>query len=555
MKKEIYKDYLFILIFSILFSAGLVHEGLPIGHDLIYEITRIAEYSDSLKGGGFPVRWSANLEGGFGEPIFNFFPPLFLITSTIQILLGFSITTVIKGSIFFFTLAGGVGMYLFAREFYERNAALFCACVNIIAPYHLADVYVRNAYSEYTACSLAPFVFWAITIVCKENKFSSRSVFILTLFSTLFVLSHNLSLLMYAPLFAASFLLNFAVNRNWSSLLSLSVAGSVVFLLTAFYILPVLFEREFIQTWWLTIGQFDVFRNFATMGSLFGMSNWYSLTPFSLILIFIAVSVMVFKKEKINRALYVNLCLFLGFLVILLFLITSSSRFIWEAFPSMRLFQFPWRLLSPITFVICFLAGSIIYLIESYLKLFPKKEKETNYKFVLSVMILALLIVGPIFVFFFKGDFNKYIIMPDSQFTPENIRKENLRATVLYEYRPIWVREKSESLFGKGLVCSYPGSKIKVLKSSTTMRKYTVYLHKKSLMTANIHYFPGWKIYNNGIPVHFKTTKQGLIEFTLPAGTHHLKVIFEDTPVRKVGNLLSVLGLFAYGALVFKARN
>ena len=149
--------------------------------------------------------------------------------------------------------------------------------------------------------------------------------------------------------------------------------------------------------------------------------------------------------------------------------------------------------------------------------------------------------------------YSKYLIIEDGDFTSENIRKENLRSTVGFEYRPIWVREKSES-FWNGEVKdedSFPGSKIKVLKISTTMREYTVHLQKKCSMTANIHYFPGWKIYDNGIPVHFKTIKQGFMEFTLPAGTHHLKVIFEDTPVRKMGNFLSVLGLFAYGILLF----
>ena len=554
MKKEIYKDYLFILIFSILFSVGLVHKGLPIGHDLIYEITRVAEYSHSLKDNGFPVRWSANLEGGFGQPIFNFFPPLFLITSAIQILLGFSITGSIKSSILIFTLAGGIGMYLFAREFYGRNGGLIGAGLYIIAPYHFVDIYIRNAYSEYAACSLAPFVFWSITVVCKKRKFSSRAVFILTLFSTLFVLSHNLSLLMYMPLFTTFFLFNLALNKNWQSILSISVAGALVFLLTAFYTLPVLLEKEFVQIWQLTIGRFDVFRNFATVGSLFGMSNWYSLTPFSLILIFMAVSMMVFKKEKINRALYVNLCLFLGFLVILLFLTTSSSRFIWEAFPSMKLFQFPWRLLSPITFVICFLAGSIIYLRESYLELFPWKRANADSRFVLPVMILVLFAIG---VFFFSGKSSKYLIIEDGDFTSENIQKGNLRATIGFEYRPIWVREKSESpsQVGKGLVCSNPGSEVKVLKISTTIREYNVHLQKKCPVTANIHYFPGWKIYDNDKQINFKITTRGVMNFLLSAGTHHLKIVFENTPVRRIGNLLSVLGLLFFGILVFKARN
>lgn len=549
MGKRICSDYLLIIMLSLVFCVGLVHEGLPRGHDVLYEITRIAEYSHSLKNDGFPVRWSANLEGGFGEPIFNFFPPLFLITSAIQILLGLSISGAIKGSIFIFTLAGGIGMYLFSSQFYGRNGGLFAAFFYIIAPYHLVDIYIRNAYSEYTASALAPFIFWGIAFICRERNFSSRSILILTSVGALFVVSHNLSLLMYTPLFVAFFLFNFTLNRNWKSLLTIFLAAVLVFLLTAFYVLPVLFEKEFVQTWQLTIGQFDVLKNFSTLRSLFGMSNWYSLTPFSFILLLLILIAMIFKRKEFKKSVYTNLCLFIGFLLILLFLTTSSSRFVWETFPSLRLFQFPWRLLSPATFVICFLTGSIIYLREFYLTLFSKKEKK-NSMYVLPIMILVLFIVGTIFVLF-SADQSKYVIVADSKFTPENIRKKNLRATVANEYRPIWIKEKSKLTFGKGLLASCPDVEINAIKIHSTLREYTVYLHEKCQMTANVHYFPGWKIYDNGFPVHFLITNQGVMDFTLPAGTHQLKLILENTPVRTAGNLLSLFGLIIYGSLLF----
>lgn len=550
MEKRIYTDYLLITMLALVACVGLVSEGIPKGHDLTYEITRVSEYTNSLKSGGFPVRWAANLDGGYGEPIFNFFPPLFLIISAIQILLGFSISLAIKCSIFFFTLAGGIGMYLFAREFHGRNGGLFAACVYIIAPYHLVDIYIRNAYSEYTACSIAPFVFWGIALICKEKYINSRSILLLTTSGTLFILSHNLSLVMYVPILAVFFFLNCALNRNLNALISVSIAGAIIVFLTLFYIFPLLFEKEFIQTSQLTIQKFDVFKNFKSVVSLFGFSSWYSLTPLSLILFLLVVVVMIFKKGEINRKLYANLCLFLGFFLILLFLITPSSRAIWETFSFMRLFQFPWRLLSPVTLVLCFLAGSIILLRESYIKLFSRKEKNTNARIVLPVITFILFIIGAIFVSL-SGDQSRYVITTDSKFTPENIRRENFRATVANEYRPIWVKEKSELPFGKGIMCLDPNAEIKVIKISSTIRNYTVNLKNKCPIVANVHFFPGWKIYDNGISIHYKITKQGLMDFTLPPGTHHLKIVFENTSVRWAGNFLSILGLFMFGALLF----
>jgi hypothetical protein len=548
--EKVYPDYLLIATLSLVFCVGLVHEGMPRGHDLIYEITRVAEYTNSLKDGGFPVRWSKNLEGGYGEPIFNFFPPLFLIVSAIQIFLGLPVTLAIKVSIFFFTLAGGLGMYLLAKEFYNRNGALLAASIYIVAPYHIVDIYVRSAYSEYTACSIVPFVFWGIALVCQDKNFNSRSIVLLSTTGTLFALSHILSLLMYIPLLVIFFLLNMALNRNWKSLLSISLAGVLTFCLSAFYILPVLLEKEFVQTWQLTIGKFDILKNFATAGSLFGMSSWYSLTPLSLILFVLILAAMIFKKRRINKTLYANLVFFLGALVILVYMTTASSRAIWEAFPSMKIFQFPWRLLSPVTFVLCFLAGSITYLKESYVRLFPRAKNESDSMFVLPVVILGLFIVGAICVFFLLGNSSRYMIVHDTEFTPENIREKNLRATVLFEYRPIWAREKHVLPLGKGLVSSSSEAKIKQIKIRTRIREYKVSLPEKCTMTANVHYFPGWEIFDNGNPVNFRISTQGLMDFTLPAGTHYLKMVFKNTSVRKAGNFLSILGLLGFGGLV-----
>lgn len=549
-----YRDYLLIAIMSGIFCVGLAHKGMPIGHDLIYEVTRVAEYTNSLKNGGFPVRWSKNLERGCGEPIFNFFPPLFLTVSSIQILLGLSIVTAIKGSIFLFTFASGIGMYMFAKEFYNRG--LIVSCAYIFAPYHMVDVYIRNAYSEYAACSMAPFVFWGIALVCKERKIKSQLIFLLSASGTLFALSHNLSLLMYTPLFVIFFALNMILNRNWKSILSILVSGALAFLLSAFYILPVLLEKEFIQTWQLTIGKFDISKNFATLSSLFGMissEHWYSLTPFSLVLFALVLTVMIFKKKKINQVLYANLSLFIGFLVILLFLTTSSSSVIWKTFPSMKLFQFPWRLLSPVTFVICFLAGSIMFFENSFSRLPPREEKKDRFKFCLPITLFVMFAIGVICVFFFTRNSSRYVIMPDAEFSDENIQEKNLRATVLFEYRPIWVKENHELPLGKGLTSSYLGAKIEEIRSSTTISEYKVLLPEKAILTANIHFFPGWTIYNNGNPVSFKITAQGLMEFWLPPGTHNLKIVFENTPARLAGNFLSLLGLLGFGIIIFTA--
>src|SRR5690606_4278812 len=51
--------------------------GIPRGHDTVFELVRIAEYGRALQEGVFPPRWASNFFGGYGYPIFVYFPPLF----------------------------------------------------------------------------------------------------------------------------------------------------------------------------------------------------------------------------------------------------------------------------------------------------------------------------------------------------------------------------------------------------------------------------------------------------------------------------------------------
>jgi hypothetical protein len=155
-------DWLTIIIFSFIACVGLLPEGLPHGDDLSYELVRVAEYVHTLKAGGFPARWAANMASGYGEPIFNFFPPLFLSAAAGPVLLGSSIVSAIKIAILIFTTAGGVGMYLFASKFYGREGSLLAACLYIGAPYHVFDVFKSSFPGGCWRPPPLPSVFWPV---------------------------------------------------------------------------------------------------------------------------------------------------------------------------------------------------------------------------------------------------------------------------------------------------------------------------------------------------------------------------------------------------------
>jgi uncharacterized membrane protein len=273
-------DILLILVLTLLSCIFCFPKGMPEVPGLNNELTRIAEYVHSMQDVIFPVRWAANLDGGYGQPIFNFNSPLFLIVSSLQVLLGLSITQAVKGSVLLFTLIGGSGIYYFTQEFFGREGARIALIVFFIFPYRYVDLYIRAAYAEYTAFCLAPFVLWGLFLMAREKSFQMKSFLLVAIFGSLFILSHNLSLIMYSPIFILFFLVNIIIHKNWPSIIRGGLASLVVFSHTAFFLLPVLFEKKYIQHGLLLIGQMEYTKHFSNLSALFWFSKIYSLTPF-----------------------------------------------------------------------------------------------------------------------------------------------------------------------------------------------------------------------------------------------------------------------------------
>lgn len=79
-----------------------------------------------------------------------------------------------------------------------------------------------------------------------------------------------------------------------------------------------------------------------------------------------------------------------------------------------------------------------------------------------------------------------------------------------------------------------------------------------SIIRLNILYFPGWRIYQDGkelkegdsyyitsreYSAFQDTAESGLIDIKVPPGVHHYLAVFGETPLRKIGDSISVISL------------
>ena len=105
---------------------------------------------------------------------------------------------------------------------------------------------------------------------------------------------------------------------------------------------------------------------------------------------------------------------------------------------------------------------------------------------------------------------------------------------------------QGEIIEGKGKIIG------ETLKNSSRM--YTVNAATPLRMIDHTFYFPGWKVYVDGNPVtiEFQNPKyRGVITYQVPPGKHSIYVVFEDTKVRLLGKILSVVSLILFFALFF----
>jgi hypothetical protein len=200
--------------------------------------------------------------------------------------------------------------------------------------------------------------------------------------------------------------------------------------------------------------------------------------------------------------------------------------------------------LAPATFALCFLAGSISFFLEGGLPddFVPRRLIPTA----------LLLFFGLALVVVYRADKTAdYLVVADAALAPSRIRRQHLRATVLSEYRPRWASAQlALSPLGARLTVCDEGAVAQEKGVDFIGWEYRLSLPQNCQAQANIHYFPGWTILDNGQILPGEITSQGFMRFALGPGEHLVRLVFRNTPVRVAGNVISGLGLLVLFGLV-----
>lgn len=530
-----------VILLGLIPLYPLFFPGLPITHDGQDHVARIANFYQSLSEGNIIPRWANNLNWSYGHPILMFLYPFPSYSASAVHFLGFNLVDSLKIVFGLTFVLSGVCMYMWVRNIFGEKSGIIAGVLYMLAPYRFVDLYVRGAIGEHVAFLFLPLVFYFIYKISVQPKKISMKVGLAFSFAAL-LLSHNAISLMFIPiiLIYGCILLYYSKDKK-RMFISLSVFGLLGLGISAFFVFPAFFEGKYTLRDIVTGGG-EYKDRFITISSLvspvwsFGGSDSLSKQIGYVQAIGILLSFFVLKKVKKDSRILLLFLLTVFFLSI--FIMLPFSDFIWKQVSILQKFQFPWRFLSIVVFASAVISSTTVLLC---------KNNRLGKYYVIAMCVGALLIYSP------------YYKVQGYLFKPESFYSEIYDSTTdTGESAPIWsVRFMEKRPFHNSEFISGEGN-IKLLKKNTTERLYTIQVSSEfARIRENTLYFPNWTVYVNNVKQNIEFQDQlnrGLITYNVSKGNNNVLIKFEDTKVRQISNMVSVISVMFVLSYIAAAR-
>lgn len=527
------------LVFSLIAGYALLHPGLPPTHDGESHVIRFYEFDKTLRDGNIYPRWAADLNNGYGVPLFNYVYPLPNYIASFFHFFGFSFIDAFKLNLFLATIVGALFFYLWSKEYWGNLGGIISSVFYTFSPYRFVDIYVRGSVGEVWALAFFPAFLWSFDQAVKMGK--RIYIPLAAVFLSLIIFSHNILAIMFFcfVIFYALYYLLQQKNKKFAAI----PVFTIVFIglgMSAIFWLPALLEQKYSTG----LQIFDIRQNFPEVyellipswGSGFSGENLqnqmsYQIGVANLIVTFISfIGWIVLLKRKDKKTANLLLFFLVSFAVIC-FLMLKQSLSIWEKVSIMQYFQFPWRFLSLIILITSFLAGSIY-------KLWTNKIL-----FFIMIGSTVLLTIG-----YTKPAY--YHLRNDAHYLTRSNFIDGTNSPGNY-FNTLWfdkaLKKKTATM---QLADAADG---RIIQNKSTSQYYSFNVESKRDTNAFLHiaYFPGWEVLLDrkltGI-----THPQGIISFRLPEGSHIVETRFTDTIVRRVATYISLSALIVLLLLSYR---
>lgn len=527
---------LFFFIFTLIYFLPYFRGGLPVTHDGENHVARFAQYYLALKQGQFPPRLAPTLANGFGLPVFNYNYPLANILS-----LPLSVLKIDFEIQFKLLVIGGFCMaawgfnLLLASWHFKHCQRLFPLLCFLLSPYLYTAIWYRGSIGEILQYYLLPWLLFAF----ERSFFSStlsqqrRFTWLLVGCQVQFLLAHNVMVLIMAP-----FLFVYQIYRLWTKKRQEVKRYLYLWLLcsclVAWFWLPALGEKSLINLdndalsfsyahHFLSAAQLFSFwpqQGLSFLGRVDGLSFGLGLPA---ILVLFLVIYLAGRHRQLLRFTILPLWFLIGSTLLLLWLQTSASAFLWSVLPFFNYVQFPWRLGLLVSFLITLLSSTLVI------------KKNTRSFFAVVIIIQALILCWSWPKNFFHHSRLDYLTYPQTTTTSG----ENFPRTFSYPYFQADTTKPVDFLLGTG--------EIKIISTNTTSKHYQLScLTSECLLAEQTAYFPGFVTTINGQPTAYFNNEQvgGRLAYQVTTGNYQVISQFtQKTPIRLFANAISAAAL------------
>ncbi len=513
-------------------------------HDDVQSI-RIYELNECVKDLQIPCRWDPNLGGLYGYPLFNYYAPLPYYTGEVFYLITSNLLLSSKIIFAIPFILSYIFMFLLAKRFWGNWGASLSGVFYSFAPYHSVVMYVRGAMGELWALAFFPAVLWSLFRLKDQKNIFNLLLLALTL--ALLILSHNLSTMVFLPIFILFSLWNIFQEKDIKFLKYLIFSTIIGIALAAFYLGPMVLEKNLVHVETTTSGYFSYTEHFKGLQKLIlertwgwgssireipggekdGMSFQIGWVHIGTWLLSLVAAIWLWKKSKEKSILII-----LSSLVIVgsIFMINPRSVFIWNLFEPLKFIQFPWRFLMFIIFFISLISGSVILTLKN---IWQK----------VVFVVLMILVVGLNFSYFRPENF---IQITDQQLLSGKSWDKLIKRSI-FDFLPIYAKAPPAELASNNYEIKSGIAEITNFKKGSNWMKFNLNVKETITIQLSQYYFPNWTINANQEKVGINYDNDlGLITFQLSPGIYNIEGKLEDTLVRTISNFISLFGIVAF---------
>ncbi len=573
---------LWLAVAGVLTFSRLTHPAFGVQGDMAlhYHITR--SYAQSFAEGDWLPRWAGLLDGGRGDALFTFYPPLCYFASAVLMkLFGLDVLGSIKVVTFLTLLLAQVSAYLFAREFFSRRLSLIVSLGYVLLPAYplicLHRVFLANAFA---------LAFMPLALLCAHrllnhdpadpNHSRIKTILFALSFSTI-IFSHVITT--YLTGLTIIFLtLAYLPRTGWRGILLLAKGSLLALMLTAFFLLPQIVEANWVQLK-LQLVQQD-YRNYFLFAKALnadryrqawaGVNDFTSYLTLTQTLIGALLALLckpVWRRDRLSPLVWFSLTVTAFGLLISL----PVADLLWRYLPGLKFIQFPWRFQPYVALGCGLLAATAIHCWQ-----------QTNKRLRMLVMagLTWLLLACAAFTFMTAR-------LEEKEVTHDQV----IAGLTAYEAPPVTIQESKQlqndddmkhlpytanqlyfrpagSDFNLYPPVTKPGGasfaqgngQLTLQKLEIARRDFLIETTEASQLRIETYNHPNWIARLNGSEVAIQSESgTGLMLIDVPAGQHQLRLTYEAgyrmaTAARIISIVTWAFLLFAVGLSLIRRR-